>query len=97
LFRWALYDSTRGFCPALAALDSQVQTIVFHTEHYFDLFVPIAKHAWQTVVLGRTVSEYVSLVTNDKPLYLRTLEIPHRIKVFFKYADNSIYNALASA
>ncbi len=56
---------TIDFCPALAALVSPVQNIIFLTIHFFTLLVPIAQQPGQAVVLGR-LSLYVSLsMTNN--------------------------------
>jgi hypothetical protein len=51
-------NSTRDFCPALAALVGPVQNIFFLTVHYFNSFVPITQQAGQAAVLDRL---YVSL------------------------------------
>jgi hypothetical protein len=42
---------TRDFCPALAALVSPVQTIIFFTAHFYILLVSIARAHGQAVVL----------------------------------------------
>jgi hypothetical protein len=44
---------TIDFCPALAALISPVKKIIFLTEHFFTLLIPIAQQAGQAGVLGR--------------------------------------------
>jgi hypothetical protein len=41
------------FCPALAALVSPVQNIIFNTIHFFTLLVPIAQQPGQAGMLGR--------------------------------------------
>ncbi len=53
LVRWVLRTGIRDFCPALAALVSPVQNIIFITVHFFTLLVPIARQPGQAVVLGR--------------------------------------------
>ncbi len=50
---WACRSGTRDFYSALAAPISLVQNICFLTARFFTLFVPIAKHPGQAVVLGR--------------------------------------------
>jgi hypothetical protein len=56
--RWARRAGTTDFfCPALAALVSPVQNIIFLTTYYFTLLVPIALQSGQ----GR-LSLNVSLV-----------------------------------
>jgi hypothetical protein len=50
LVRWACWAGTRDFCPALAALVGQVQTIIFLTAHFFSSFVFIAQQAGQAFV-----------------------------------------------
>jgi hypothetical protein len=49
------------FCSALAAEVGLVQNIFFLITFYFNSFVPIAKQAGQSAMLGRLVSYYVSL------------------------------------
>jgi hypothetical protein len=51
--RWAPCAGKIDFCPALAALVSPVQTIIFFTPHFFILLVSIARAPGQAVVLGR--------------------------------------------
>jgi hypothetical protein len=43
LVRWPRHAGTIDFCPALAALVSPVQNIIFLTAHFFTLLVPIAQ------------------------------------------------------
>ncbi len=50
---WAQCSDTIDFCPALAALVSPVQNIIFLTSHYFTSFVPIAQQVWQAVITRR--------------------------------------------
>jgi hypothetical protein len=42
LVHWPRRASTIDFCPALAALVSPVQNIIFLTAHFFTLVIPIA-------------------------------------------------------
>jgi hypothetical protein len=44
---------TIDFCPALAALDSSVQYIIYLAAHFFLLLVSLAQQPEQAVVLGR--------------------------------------------
>ncbi len=53
LVRCARYAGTRDFCPALAALVSPEQNIIFLAAHFFTLGVPIAQQPRKAVVLGR--------------------------------------------
>jgi hypothetical protein len=55
LVRWARHAGTIDFCPALAALVSPVQHIIFLTAHFFTLLV-----TWAGSRAGSPVS--VSLV-----------------------------------
>jgi hypothetical protein len=40
-------------CPALAAVVSPMQLIIFITAHFYTLLVPITQQPGQAVVLGR--------------------------------------------
>jgi hypothetical protein len=53
LVRWTHRANTIDFCPALAALVSPVLKIIFLTEHYFTLLVPIAQQPGQAIEPGR--------------------------------------------
>jgi hypothetical protein len=53
LVRWSSRAGTIKFCPALAALGSPVQNIIFLAAHFFTLLVPIAQQLRQAVVPGR--------------------------------------------
>jgi hypothetical protein len=63
LVRWARRAGTIDFYPALAALLRQVQNIIFLTEHFYTILVPIAQQPGQAVVLGLFLSghSYVRL------------------------------------
>jgi hypothetical protein len=50
---WTRRAGTIDFYPALAALVSPVQNIIFLTIHFFTLLVPIAQQPGQAGVLGR--------------------------------------------
>jgi hypothetical protein len=53
LVRWARRADTGDFYPALAALVSPAQNIIFLTVYYFNLCVLIAQEPGQAVVQGR--------------------------------------------
>jgi hypothetical protein len=53
LVRWCRSAGTKDFYPALAALISPVQKIIFLAAHFFTLLVSIAQQPGQAVVLGR--------------------------------------------
>jgi hypothetical protein len=53
LVRWSWRAVTIDFSPALAALVSLVQNIIFLTAHFFTLTVPIAQQPGPAAVLGR--------------------------------------------
>jgi hypothetical protein len=53
LVHWARCAGTMDFCPALSALVSLVQNIIFLTAHLFILLVPIDQQPGQVVELGR--------------------------------------------
>jgi hypothetical protein len=53
LVRWTRRAGTIEFRPALAALVSPVQNIIFLTVHFFTLLVSIAQQPEQAGVLGR--------------------------------------------
>jgi hypothetical protein len=53
LVRLARRASTRGFCLALTALVSPVQSIFFLTAHFVTLWVPIAQQPGHAVLQGR--------------------------------------------
>ncbi len=46
LVGWTRRAGTKDFCPALAALVSQIQNIIFHTANFFTILVPIAHATW---------------------------------------------------
>jgi hypothetical protein len=52
-FVWSWRAVTIDFSPALAALVSLVQNIIFLNAHFFTLTVPIAQQPGQAAVLGR--------------------------------------------
>jgi hypothetical protein len=56
LFRWACRASTIDFCPALAALVSPVQNIIFFAARFFTLLAPIVRQAGQAVVICEFVT-----------------------------------------
>ncbi len=53
LVRWTRRAGTKDFCPALAAIVSPAQNVIFLTVHFFTLLVPIAQQPGQAGVLGR--------------------------------------------
>jgi hypothetical protein len=57
VFPWLVHltrcAGATDFCSALAALDSQVQNIIFLNAHLFTLIVSIAQHTGQAGVLAR--------------------------------------------
>jgi hypothetical protein len=53
LVRWACRVGTREFFSAWTAQVGPVQNIIFLTVNYLKSFVPIARQAGQTAVLGR--------------------------------------------
>jgi hypothetical protein len=55
------------FCPALPALVSPVQNIIFLSAHFFTLVVPIAQQPGQAVVLGRLSLLVSPLIDMNKP------------------------------
>jgi hypothetical protein len=55
---------TKDFCPALAALVSQVQNIIFLTEHFFTFLVPMAHATWAGGRAGSPISVLLE-VTED--------------------------------
>ncbi len=53
LVHWARCAGTMDFCPALSALVSTVQNIIFLTAHFFTFLDLIAQQPGQAFVLGR--------------------------------------------
>ncbi len=56
LFRWARRASTIDFCPALAALVSPVQNIIFLAKHFFTVLAPIVQQTGQAVLICEFVT-----------------------------------------
>jgi hypothetical protein len=74
LVRWSRPAGTIDFCPALAALVSPVQNIIFLTPHFFTIFVPITQQPGQAgclcvSVLGSIRSTPRARVADPDPYF----------------------------
>ncbi len=69
LVRWARRAGTRDFYPALAALVSPAQNIIFLTVYYFNSCVPHRPATWAGSRSGPPVSECWSGLSRRPPYY----------------------------
>ncbi len=69
--------SIRDFCPALAALVSSVQNIVFLNGHFFSGFVPIVDTGWQSSSVTYLLTLSYSSKINGH-LYPQRISLPSK-------------------